>query len=335
MKYYKYLIVTTILLTMISCSESNQVKIGFLVNKSQELALQNLNSFVERAKQLGAEVLDKNAKGDDALQYKQALELMDQGVKVLILSSVNSISAAAIVREAHTQDVIVIAYDRIIKNCDLDYYVTFDSRKVGEYMAKEALAQKPTGNYVLFWGDKSDNNADLIKEGVLKVLQPHIDNGKINVLHKIYVEDWSGINAEYEMDRIVRLTSEAKVDAVVTSSDGLARGAISALKKYNLLENVFVSGQNAEKESLKMVLAGEQTISIYKSPKKMGYSVAELAVHLITKSDEELSFNVNDSVYNGRIKVPSILFDPVVITNSNMKNKIFSDGLIKMQDLNN
>jgi D-xylose transport system substrate-binding protein len=335
MKYYRYLIVATLLFAMISCSESNKVKVGFLGNDSNELALQNQNNFIQRAQQLGAEVLDDNAEGDEDLQYKQALELMDKGVKVLVLSSVNSISAAAIVREAHIQDVIVIAYDRIVKNCDLDYYVTFDSRKVGEYMALEALKQKSTGNYVLFWGDKSDDNADLVKAGVMKVLQPQIDNGNIKVLYKIYVDDWSGVNAEYEMDRVVRLTSETPIDAVVTSYDGLARGAISVLKKYNMLEGVFVSGQNAETQSLKMILNGEQSISVYKSPKKLGYSVAELAVKLASKSDEELNFSVNDSVYNGRINVPSILFDPVVITNSNMEEKLFSDGLVKREDLNN
>ena len=51
------------------------------------------------------------------------------------------------------------------------------------------------------------------------------------------------------------------------------------------------------------------------------------------ESNKKLGFSVNDSIYNGRIKVPSILFDPVMITKSNMEETILSDGLIRMKDL--
>ena len=333
MKYSKYLL---IIVFCISCNKSDKVKVGFLNwNNSNAIAFQNLKFFKEKASLLGAEVMDKDANCNDAEQYKQAVELLDQGVKVLVVYAVNAYTSAAIVREAHNKGIKIIAFDRMIKNCELDYYATFDSRKVGEFMAREAISQKPKGNYILLGGDKSDDNANLVKSGIMKVLKPQIDNQNIKLLYNNYIEDWSLENAEHEMDMIVRLSGEPKIDAIIASCDDMARGAIHILKRYNMLNNTFVSGQNSDIESLKMILADEQTVTIYKSPKTLGYAVAELAVNLAVQNKNKLNFEVNDSIYNGYYKVPSIVFPPVLISKSNLEKEVLNDGIISKKDLFN
>lgn len=316
-----------ILVFCISCKESKP-KIGYLCwNGSNEIALKILNSFKEKTSQINVEVLDKDAHNNEKNQYDQTLEMIAQGVKVFVIKPVNSTTAGAIVRKIHENGGMVIANDQLIKNCELDYYMTFDSRKVGEYMAREALLKKPTGNYVLLWGDKSDDNADLVKSGVLKILQPQIDKGNIKIIYSNYIEDWSQENAEIEMDYIIRLSCKEKIDAFIGSCDDITRGAISVLKRYNMLENTFTAGQNADIETLKMIMQNEQTITISKSPKTVGYELAELAAKLVSKSNTKLDLKFNDSIFNGFHKVPSILFDPVVVNKSNLEKIAKDEGI--------
>src|ERR1035437_4172908 len=164
------------ILGMLSCSNGKE-KIGYLNwNGANEIARNTLICFKEKASQLGVEVIDKDARNDAKEQVTQAHELIEQGVKVLVIKPVNTVLGAEIVRYAHKKGVIVIANDQLIRNCPLDFYVTFDSEKVGELMALEAIKYKPKGIYILLGGDKVDDNADLVKSGVYKILQPHINN---------------------------------------------------------------------------------------------------------------------------------------------------------------
>jgi D-xylose transport system substrate-binding protein len=322
-----------LILFLASCKES-KVQVGYLNwNGANEIASSTLISFKEKAKQIGIEVIDKDAHNSENEQYAQAMELINQGTKVIIMKPVNSVTAAGIVRIAHKKGIIIIANDQLIKNCDLDYFVTFDSKKVGEYMAREALAAKPKGTYVFLWGDKVDDNADIVKKGVLSILQPHIDNGDIKVLYSNYIEAWSLENAEHEVERIVRLSDGTKIDAVVASCDDMARGAINVLRGYNMLDNTFTSGQNADKQSLKLILQNEQTMTIAKFPKTSGFALAEFAASLVSNSNKNLNFKINAATFNGVYEVPSILFDPVVVNKSNLEKIMFTDGSLSRKDL--
>jgi D-xylose ABC transporter substrate-binding protein len=316
-----------------SCKTESQ-KVGFMCyTDSESFWVNNRKCFVERSKQLGIEIIEKYCHNDENLQYDQAIELMNQGVKVIVIVPVNANTAAAIVREAKKRNVKIIAYDRMIHNCDLDYYVSVDSKKIGELMAKEAIKQKPEGTYLLLWGDKRDDNADLVKAGILKILQPLIDNKNIKVLYQNYIEDWSLKNAEHEVEKITDLSCNEKIDAIVSSYDGMTRGAINALKRQHLFNDVFSSGQNAEIESLNSILKDEQTITVYKSPKTSGYATAELAAKLITNNSQKLIFDVNGSMFNGYKQVPSILLDPSLVNKLNMESVVFAEGIIDKKEL--
>jgi ABC-type xylose transport system substrate-binding protein len=321
---------------LLACNNFGKNKIGFLNwNGANEIARNTFNSFKTRANQLGIEVIEKDAHNNENEQYTQAMEMIDQGIKVLVIKPVNTIIAAEIVRKAHKKGVKVIANDQLIRNCELDYYITFDSQKVGEYMALEALQQKPKGNYLLLWGDKRDDNADLVKNGVLKILQPQIDNGNVKVLYQNYIENWSLENAEHEVDLIVRLSKGQKIDAIIAACDDMIRGAINILKKNNMLANTFTAGQNADLESLKLVLRKEQSLTIAKSPKTIGFALAELAAKLVSDNDVKSELDIKASTFNGTKEVPSILFDPVIIKQSNLEQIIIKDGFFSKEELYN
>ncbi len=157
-----------IILALVSCQKQQRVKIGFLLPNMVSGRYQKEKVyFTEKIQALGGEALVISADYDDQLQIKQAKELLEQGAKVLVVNPLNLNTAAAIIRSAHERNVPVIAYDRLIRNCDLDYFLTFDNEKVGKLMADYVTKIKPEGKYILLGGDKADQNAEWVKKGQL------------------------------------------------------------------------------------------------------------------------------------------------------------------------
>jgi D-xylose transport system substrate-binding protein len=319
---------------LFSCSNSKTYKIGMLLpNIVDDRFPKDRDNFTAEVKKLGGEVITKECKNDDKIQIQQAQELIDQGVKVLAIIAVNKNTAATIVREAHKKGVVVIAYDRIIANCDLDYFVSFDNVKVGEMMAEGALKQKEGGNFILLGGDKSDQNAIWVKEGMIKVLDPKVKEGKVKIVYDVFIEDWSGDNAYHEIKTYLNLSSSVP-DAIVSAYDGLTTGAIKALdeNKVPLAKFPAMSGQNAELEACQNIVRGKQTMTVYKPLKKLAEQVAILASN-IAKGEELDKRIVLRPMFNGAIKVPSILIEPTYVDSSKMMETIINDGFWKKTDV--
>lgn len=334
MKISKTIIIVFLLsIFLLSCSEqkSNQT-IGFLVDSFEVARWQkDKKYFTEKVAELGAEVIVKSANGDEAVQYAQAMELINQDVKVLVIVASNANTAAAIVREAHKKNVKVIAYARIIKNCDLDYFITFNVEKIGELQADYAKKNIPEGNYVLINGDKLDLNALKEHTGVMRSLQTGIDKGKINLIYDGYMEGWSPKNAEFTMNKIIEFSNE-QIDAVIVGNDGMAGGVYSALANYGLSGTVLLTGLDAEAIALKRILNGDQAMTVYMSIKKLAYANAELAVKLVKneKITQELNF-----INNGRVAVPSIILEPQSVDKNNIETTVIAEGYLTMEDIEN
>ena len=116
--------------------------------------------------------------------------MLTKGVDVLIVAPHNGEVAASIVEAAHRQNVPVISYDRLIKNSDVDLYVSHQVEKIGELQAKYALDRAPRGNYVLIGGSQTDNNALLLRKGQMNILQPAVDSGAIKIISDQYAREW-------------------------------------------------------------------------------------------------------------------------------------------------
>src|SRR5204863_639227 len=159
------------------------VRIGFSMDTLKEERWQRDKALVEqRCKEVGAECEIQVANGDDAVQTKQCDNLLTKGVDVLIVAPHNGQVAAAIVEAAHRQNVPVISYDRLIRNADVDLYVSHQVVKIGQMQAQYALDHQPKGNYVLIGGSETDNNATLLMEGQMQVLKSAIDSGQIKIV---------------------------------------------------------------------------------------------------------------------------------------------------------
>jgi D-xylose transport system substrate-binding protein len=310
--------------------EGKKIRIGFSMDTLKEERWQrDRDLVVARAKELGAEVLVQAANGNDALQNSQAENLLTQGVDVLLVAPHNGKTAAIIVESAHKSGVPVIAYDRIINDSDLDLYISFDNVRVGELQADYIVKRAPTGNYVLIGGAPTDYNAVLFRKGQMNILQPLVDKGDIKIVSDQWAKDWQAVEALKIMENALTRSGN-KVDAVVASNDGVAGGAIQALGEQKLAGKVPVSGQDAELSACQRIVAGTQSMTVYKPIKILAHKAAEVAVLMARKQQVT---DPTRPVNNGKKDIPSILLEPIQVDKDNMVATVIADGYQKLEDV--
>ncbi|MDP4188459.1 MAG: substrate-binding domain-containing protein [Bacteroidota bacterium] len=311
-----------IVMMAFSCQQSSQYKIGFLEPNMQAKRYQKEKEFfIQKMNELGGEAIVTDANYDEKLQLTQAEAMIKEGVKVLVVNAVNVNTAAQIVREAHNAHIKVIAYDRLIRNADVDYYLSFDNVKVGKLMAEYVVREKPEGNYILFGGDKSDNNAVLVKKGQMEVLEPYIKSGKIVITYNIFIEDWSGVNAAQEMKKYLDLSGKIP-DVILTSYDGLATETIKVLDTYHLAGKILLTGQDAELDACRNIVRGKQAMTVFKPFRTQVNAAASLAMKCA--QNKEIS-EAASTINNGKANVPAILLEPIAVDKNNIRNTIIAD----------
>lgn len=310
-----------IVMMAFSCQQSSQYKIGFLEPNMQAKRYQKEKEFfIQKMNELGGEAIVADANYDEKLQLTQAEAMIKEGVKVLVVNAVNVNTAAQIVREAHNAHIKVIAYDRLIRNADVDYYLSFDNVKVGKMMAEYMVREKPEGNYILFGGDKSDNNAILVMKGQMEVLEPYIKSGKIVITYRIFIEDWNGVNAAQEMKKYLDL-SEKIPDVVLASYDGFSTESIKVLDEYHI-SGVLFTGQDAELDACRNIVRGKQAMTVYKPFRTQVDAAASLAMKCA--QNKEIS-EAASTINNGKVNVPAILLEPISVDKNNIRNTIIAD----------
>ncbi|MBN1903303.1 substrate-binding domain-containing protein [Candidatus Sumerlaeota bacterium] len=313
----------------------SDIKIGLLL-ETYDVArwARDEQYFKEKAKSLGAEVISAIANGDQDKQNQQADTFLTQGVNVLVVVPKDLKTAARIIKSAHEKKVPVLAYDRLILNCDLDTYITFDNEKVGYMQAKGILEKVPEGNYILLGGAATDNNAKLLRNGQIKAIDEHqkATGKKINILADPFLDNWDKEEARRRISNMLtKFKSEGKnVQAIVASNDATAGGAIAALKAEGLDGKVAVSGQDAELAACQRIMEGTQTVTVYKPVRRLAESSAEIAVKLAqgkkpAEAIKEMGLQVNN-LNNGAIEVLSIFLEPQFVTKDNMVDTVIADG---------
>lgn len=299
------------------CTSNDKPLIGILFHKLTNTGWEEDNHYLSEAIQLlGGEVVVRNANKSESIQYDQAIELIEQGVDVLIIVAQNVNSAAAIVRKAEDNGVKVIAYRRMIENANLNYFTGFDLSKCGEFQIEYVLSKfQDTANIVLLEGDYFDKNAHLIEKAHLKGLKKRLEDGSINVVYKDFIENWSEDKAAFEFRRVYNL-SDKRIDAVVAANDKIAKGVINEIDKIGLEKKIPVTGMDAKAEAIKRVINGKQGMTIYKPVKELAEKTAELAVKLA--KNENINFQFVE-IDNHSKNIQSIVMLPKYIDKSNVE----------------
>lgn len=288
---------------------------------------------------------------DPDQQVSQIENLITQGVKALIVAAIDNKSLNNVLQQAKDADIPVIAYDRLILGTkNVDYYASFDNEKVGELQGNYILeklglkdgSKKGPFNIELFAGSNDDNNTKYFFQGAMNVLKPYMDKGRLVVrskqtaLNQVTTLRWDGGTAQKRMDDI--LTSAYKserVDAVLSPYDGISIGILSALKSddYGSKSKPLpvVTGQDAEVASVKSIIAGQQTQTVYKDTRKL----AEVSSNMVDAVLNGKKPEVNDTkTYdNGAKVIPSYLLDPVSVDKTNYKQVLVDSGYYAASDL--
>jgi D-xylose transport system substrate-binding protein len=285
--------------------------------------------FLEQSfKAAGVQYEIQNAEGSTQRFQTIADQMLTSGVSVLVLTGLDSNSAAAVQRKAQQQGVKTIDYDRLTLGGVADYYVSFDNVKVGEELGKglqKCLGDKDA-NIAYLNGAPTDNNATLFSQGAHKILDPVTRYKKVA---EQAVPDWDNQRAATIFEQMYTQQG-GKIDGVVAANDGLGNAVVSILKKNNEAGKVPVTGQDATVQGLQNILDGTQCMTVYKPVKQEADAVAKTALAVLKGEKAQTNGTSNDP--QGKRQVPSVLLTPIGMDKSNMK-QVITDNFVKKEEL--
>jgi D-xylose transport system substrate-binding protein len=296
--------------------------------KDHPLLVKSLNAVLGS----GGHVDYSNAQGNNDTQLSQAEADLTEGDCILVVAANDSDAAAAIVTKAKAQNVPVIAYDRLIQSSDLAYYVSFDNTKVGElqgqYIADHYKDFVSPGheNVVMINGSQTDNNALLFSQGAHNALDPLYTAGTLKKVYEQFTANWDPPTAQTEMEAALT-ANHNDIQIAYVANDDMANAAIAALKAQHLNGKVLVTGQDATGTGIHNILAGDQTMTVYKAIAHEAQATADLVKAIISGS-------VSASLTNGTVKtssgtvIPSVLETPVAVDKANIATTVLADGYV-------
>jgi D-xylose transport system substrate-binding protein len=287
-------------------------------------------------KAAGLTPIIQNAQGDVQRFGQLTDSMISQGVKVLIIDSIDPASGAAAEQKAESQGIPVIDYDRINLGGTAKYYVSFDNTQVGHLQAQalsDALKGKTGQQIISVEGSPTDNNATQVINGQNQVANALYSSGSWVKKGFQQINNWDNQLANTQFEQMLTANG-TKVDGVLVANDGMAGSVITVLQKYGLAGKVPVTGQDASAAGLQAILAGDQYSTVFKPIKLEAQASAELAADLI-KGDTAAAAKLANQTTNdttGKRNVASVLETPISITKATVK-EVVDQGYVKASDI--
>lgn len=316
--------------------------------KSSERWVEDGKNMVEKLEEMGYETDLQYAEDVVENQLSQIENMITKGVDILVIASIDGEALTDVLDQAKNMDIPVISYDRLIMNSDqVSYYATFDNFQVGvlngEYIEEKLGLADGEGpfNIELFAGSPDDNNAYFFWDGAMSILDEYIENGQLVVKSgQLDFEQgatlrWDGSKAQERMDNLLSAHySDEDIDVVYSPFDGISRGVISSLKAVGYGSDSkpmpIVTGQDAELSSIKSIIAGEQTQTVFKDTRELAASAADMVESIL--NDEEPEINDTETYDNGEKVVPSNLLDPLSVDKDNYEEILIESGYYSKED---
>ncbi|WP_345596265.1 sugar ABC transporter substrate-binding protein [Streptomyces marokkonensis] len=317
-----------------AAEKGDAIKVGLLLPENQNARYEKFDKplIEKKVKELTnnkGEVVYANAKQDTTLQSQQVDTMITNKVDVLIVDAVDSKAIAGSINKAKSQDIPVVAYDRLAEG-PIDAYTSFDNVTVGKTQGEallEALGDKAKdGQIVMMNGASTDPNAAQFKEGAHAVL-----DGKVNIGREYDTKEWKPENANSNMQAAISALGKDKIIGVYSANDGMASGVITALKRAGIAD-IPVTGQDAELAGVQRIIAGEQYMSVYKSYPQEATVAAEMAVALA--KGESLDSIAKEKVDSATTKgIPTVLIPVVSLTKDNIKETVVKEGYYTLDEI--
>jgi D-xylose transport system substrate-binding protein len=295
--------------------------------------------FEEAFDEAGVTYSIVNAEGDRQTQITQAEQAITNGAKVLLLVNLDSGSGAAIIANARDAGVAVIDYDRLtIEGDGADFYVSFDNESVGRLQgeglvaaveaAQEAGTIEGVPQVAVLNGSPTDNNATLFANGYRGVIDPLFESGDWELVAEQSVPDWDNQQALVIFEQM--LVDHPEINAAIAANDGLGQAVITALQNAER-DFIPVTGQDATVGGVQNVLAGRQSMTVYKAIRAEAGAAAALAIAIVNGEDTDEM--VTGAVNNGTNDIPSVLLVPVSVTSENVQETVIEDGFRTWEEI--
>ncbi len=298
--------------------EDDRISIGicfdsFLIERWER----DRDVFVSTAKGAGAEVNVQNANGDVDTQIEQIRYLIDKDMDAIVIVGVDSERLKDVVEEAHAKGIVVVAYDRMLKDADADLYVSFDNRRVGELMAEAFVKNGDVQTVYMLSGPTEDNNVLDVNEGFQDVCA---QNG-IEISDIFYTQGWRPENAYDFLAQHPSIPDE--VDALMCGNDSIATQVVRYLAERRRAGQIPVTGQDADLEACQRIVQGTQLTTIYKPVEKEARAAAKAAIALVKgEKVKDLTGTKSD----GSNEIPAIILTPLAVTRDNIDTIIIGSG---------
>lgn len=298
---------------------------------------ENMKAQLEAA---GYEVDLQFAANDIQTQVSQIENMIANGCGTLVIASIDGDSLGTVLAQAKEAGIPVIAYDRLIMNSDaVSYYATFDNWlvgvKQGEYI-RDALdldnAGDKTFNIEFITGDPGDNNINFFFGGAMEVLQPYLDVGTLvcpsgqTEKNDVATANWATDAAQSRFESILAsyYSDGTVLDAVLCSNDSTALGVENALAAAYTGEYPVITGQDCDVSNVINMLAGKQSMSVFKDTRSLAAKVVEMVDALMKGTEPPV--NDTETYDNGTGVIPSYLCEPVACTTDNVQELLVDSG---------
>jgi D-xylose transport system substrate-binding protein len=290
--------------------------------------------FEAKVKELcpDCKVFYQNASQDANKQQQQADAAITKGASVLVLDAVDVASVGPIVQHANQKNIPVIAYDRLIPDQDIAFYVSFDNVKQGRVQAQSLLDKLGSADgksIVMVNGAPTDPSAGDYKKGAHQVF----DKSGVKIAKEFDTPDWSPDKAQTEMEQSITSLGKDGFAGVYSANDGMAGGIIAAMKGNGVdPQSKPVTGGDSEAAAIQRILTGEQLSTIYLAIKQQAETSAALAVDAAHGKMDPDGI-AKDKVDNGSKKVDSVLLDPIAVTKDNIQDTVIKDGFLTVDEI--
>ena len=334
----KFFIIFVGMVLFASCNPKEQVRqtndeiktvIGFsMATFKEDRWLQDRDIFIAKAKQERFEVIVKNANNDSTLQSEQVNDMIASGIDILVIVPQDSEKAASCVNAAKKAGIPVVSYDRLVRDANVDVYVSFDNVKVGQVAAEALVEAVPEGEYIILNGAENDNNSKMFNAGYMSVLNKLENRNRIKVVAETWVEDWRREVAFDFVSEVLKEKGES-IKGIIAGNDSLAWGAIDSISVARLTGKIKVVGHDADLAACKRIVEGTQISTVYKPIKNLVDETLKCCKLLLEGNTVNIETMINDGTYD----VPYLMIDVISVNKDNLEDTVIKDGFHLREDV--
>lgn len=303
-------------------NEDKKIQIGLTVDSFIiERWIRDRDVFVATARELGAEVNVQDAGADAQEQINQIEYFVSKQMDVIVVIARDCSVLSEAVQKAKNAGIPVISYDRLIKQADTDFYISFNNGEVGTLMAQALAEAIPQGGEIfMIQGSAVDTNVQEVRDGFDRVLE----DSNLQVVYEANCDGWL---AELAKDYVEEaLEKYPNVKGIMCGNDDIASQVVQVLAENQLAGEVVVVGQDGDLAACQRIVEGTQYMTAFKPVENLAREAARYAVQIGDGMEVTELKDVAETLNDGTYDIPSRILEPIAVTGENIDEVIIDGG---------